>query len=154
MPYRVAGGQRQNGVVTLILEDIPSVAFEPGDDLTVVGVNAVTDSPNGTFTIDEVFYSNRQIQYTQAGADESFTTDDESIVTPETSIPTQLDFVLSEDAANEVFGSCVYSDPESTFTDDYIFTATNNVMQILRLRDRAEYKVRYPATESVYARWL
>jgi hypothetical protein len=152
LPYRVAGGQRSNGVVTLTLEDIPSVAFEPGDDLTVVGVNAVTDSPNGTFTIDEVFYSNRQIQYTQAGADESFTTDDESIVTPETSIPTQLDFVLSEDAANEVFGSCVYSDPESTFTDDYIFTATNNVMQILRLRDRAEYKVRYPATESVYSR--
>lgn len=152
LPYRVAGGQRSNGVVTLTLQDTPSIAFQPGDDITVVGVNAATDSPNGTFTINEVFYSNKQIQYTQAGADESFTTDADSIVAPESSIPTQLDFILSEDAANEVFGSCVYSDPESTFTDDYIFTATNNVMQILRLRDRVEYKVKYPLTESIYSR--
>ena len=152
LPYRVAGGQRFNGVVTLTLQDTPSIAFQPNDNLTVVGVNAAADSPNGTFTINEVFYSNKQIQYTQAGADESFTTDADSLVTPETSIPTQLDFVLSEDVANEVFGSCVYSDPESSFTDDYIFTATNNVMQILRLRDRVEYKVRYPLTESIYSR--
>jgi hypothetical protein len=152
LPYRVAGGQRSNGVVTLILQDTPSIAFQPGDDVTVVGVNAATDSPNGTFVANEVFYSNKQIQYTQAGADESFTTDVDSIIAPESNIPTQLDFTLSDVAANEVFGSCVYSDPESTFTDDYIFTATNNVMQILRLRDRVEYKVRYPAGESIVAR--
>jgi len=152
LPYRVAGGQRSNGVVTLILQDTPSIAFQPGDDVTVVGVNAATDSPNGTFVANEVFYSNKQIQYTQAGADESFTTDADSIIAPESNIPTQLDFTISDVAANEVFGSCVYSDPESTFTDDYIFTATNNVMQILRLRDRVEYKVRYPAGESIVAR--
>lgn len=152
LPYRVLGGQRNAGVVTLVLQDIPSVAFEPGESITVTGVTALTDSPNGTFTLDEVFFANKQLQYTQAGADESFTTDVDSIVTPETTIPTALDFVLSDDAANEVFGSCVYSDPNSVFTDDYIFTATNNVVQILRLRDRVEYKVRYPSGESVFSR--
>jgi len=152
LPYRVLGGQRNAGVVTLILEDIPSVAFEPGSSITVADVNASTDSPNGTFTLDEVFFANKQLQYTQAGADESFTTDDDSIVVPESSIPSQLDFLLSDDGANEVFGSCVYSDPQSTFTDDYISTATNNVMQILRLRDRVEYKVRYPTSESINSR--
>jgi hypothetical protein len=152
LPYLVVSGSRNNGVVTLTLESIPSVAFEPGSDITIDGVTAATDSPNGTFTLSEVFFANRQIQYAQAGANESFTTDADSIVAPESSIPTQLDFTITEDAANEVFGSCIYSDPESTFTDDYIFTATNSVMQILRLRDQVEYKVRYPTGQTLSGR--
>ena len=36
LPYRVAGGQRSSGVVTLTLQDTPSIAFQPGDDITVV----------------------------------------------------------------------------------------------------------------------
>ncbi len=152
LPYRVVSGSRNNGVVTLTLESIPSVAFEPGSDITIAGVTAATDAPNGTFTLSEVFFANREIQYAQAGANESFTTDADSIVAPESSIPTQLDFTITEDAANEVFGSCIYSDPESTFTDDYIFTATNSVMQILRLRDQVEYKVRYPSGQTLSGR--
>jgi len=152
LPYRVVSGSRNNGVVTLTLESIPSVAFEPGSDITIAGVTAATNSPNGTFTLSEVFFANREIQYAQAGANESFTTDADSIVAPESSIPTQLDFTITEDAANEVFGSCIYSDPESTFTDDYIFTATNSVMQILRLRDQVEYKVRYPSGQTLSGR--
>ena len=151
LPFKVVGGQRNAGVVTLVLQDIPSIAFEPGSSITVVDVNAPTDSPNGTFALTEVFFSNRQLQYAQAGVDEEFTTTEDSIIAPESLIPTTLDpdFTLTDDGANEVYGSCVYSDPLSDFTDDYIFTATNNVMQILRLRDRVEYRVRYPSAESI-----
>jgi hypothetical protein len=151
LPYRVLGGQRNNGVVTLVLQDIPSVAFEPGSSITVVDVGAVTNSPNGTFALTEVFFANKQIQYAQAGADEDFTSTVNSLVTPESLVPTALDpdFILTDDGANEIYGSCVYSDPLSDFTDDYIFTASNNIIQILRLRDRVEYKVRYPAGESI-----
>jgi len=152
LPYTVAGGQRVNNVVSLTLVDIPSIAFEPGNLCTVAGLTAVGTAPNGTFTLTEVLYSNRKIQFVQAGPDESFVTDSESIVVPESSVPTALPFVLTDDDANEVLGSCVYSDQLSDFTDDYIFTATNNVMQILRLRDRAEYKVRYPVGESIVGR--
>ena len=148
LPYTISGGQRSGGLVTLTLDDIPSVAFEPGDSVTVAGISGL----NGTHTLTEVFYSNRQLQFSQAGSDQAFTTTSESVVAPASVIPTELDFILSDDAANEVFGATVYSDPESTFTDDYIFTATNNVMQILRLRDRVEYKVRYPVGESIFSR--
>ena len=59
LPYTIAGGQRSGGVVTLTLDDIPSVAFEPGDSVTVAGISGL----NGTHTLTEVFYSNRQLQF-------------------------------------------------------------------------------------------
>ena len=156
LPYPIAGAQRTNGVVTLTLQDTPSVAFEPGDNITVVGLtptNFPSESANGTFIISEVFYANKQIQYLQSSFnDDSFSTTAESLAVPETVIPTQLDFTLLQGEANEVFGSCVYSDPESSFTDDYIFTATNNIVQILRMRDGVEYKVNYPTGETVFQR--
>ena len=156
LPYPIAGAQRTNGVVTLTLQDTPSVAFEPGDNITVVGLtptNFPSESANGTFIISEVFYANKQIQYLQSSFnDDSFSTTAESLAVPETVIPTQLDFTLLQGEANEVFGSCVYSDPESSFTDDYIFTATNNIVQILRMRDGVEYKVSYPTGETVFQR--
>jgi hypothetical protein len=148
LPYPIASAQRNGGVVTLNLFDIPSVAFEPGDQITIDGLVGL----NGTHNITEVFYSNKQIQFSQAGANESFTGTADSIVAPANIIPTALSFTLTDEAANEVFGATAYSDPLSDFTDDYIFTATNNVMQIFRLRDGVEYKVRYPAGESIYQR--
>ena len=156
LPYPIAGAQRTNGVVTLTLQDTPSVAFELGDNITVVGLtptNFPSESANGTFIISEVFYANKQIQYLQSSFnDDSFSTTAESLAVPETVIPTQLDFTLLQGEANEVFGACVYSDPESSFTDDYIFTATNNIVQILRMRDGVEYKVSYPTGETVFQR--
>jgi hypothetical protein len=148
LPYPIASAQRNSGVVTLNLFDIPSVAFEPGDQITIDGLVGL----NGTHNITEVFYSNKQIQFSQAGANESFTGTADSIVAPANIIPTALSFTLTDEAANEVFGATAYSDPLSDFTDDYIFTATNNVMQIFRLRDGVEYKVRYPVGESIYQR--
>ena len=148
LPYPIASAQRNSGVVTLNLFDIPSVAFEPGKRMTIDGLVGL----NGTHIITEVFYSNKQIQFSQSGTDQSFSGTADSIVAPASVIPTALNFTLTDEAANEVFGATSFSDPLSDFTDDYIFTATNNVMQIFRLRDGVEYKVRYPAGESIYQR--
>ena len=88
LPYRIASGSRSNGLVTLVLSDIPSVAFSPGDEVTIAGLTGYTDDPNGTFTIDQVNYASRFIQYTDGGAtDENFTTDASSLAAPTANFP-------------------------------------------------------------------
>jgi hypothetical protein len=149
LPYRIASGSRSNNLVTLVFVDTPSVAFSPGDQVTIAGLTGFTDDPNGTFTIDQVNYASKFIQYTDGGTtDENFTTSATSLATPTTNFPTQLNFTITAgNTANEVYGACVFSDPKSEETDDIIFTATNGVAQALRLRDRVEYKIDYPAGE-------
>jgi len=147
LPYEISSASRSNNLVTIVLTTVPSVAFSPGDQLTVSGLTGFTDNPNGTFTIEEVNYVSRFIQYIDGGTtDEEFDTNSSPLASPDSTFPTQLDFTItSSESANEVLGACVFSDPKTDNTDDYIVTATNGVAQLLRLRDRAEYKLPYPA---------
>lgn len=92
-------------------------------------------------------WSASSVAYNGPGADEPLVTRTESVgntsvVQAGNSITTTLNFVLADDEINEVYGSAVYSDPNSN-SDDYIFTATNNLAIILRLKDTALFKARY-----------
>ena len=55
---------------------------------------------------------------------------------------TTENFTLDDDAVNAVYGSAVFSDSTSE-NDDFIFSATNNLCLIVRLKDAKLYKCRY-----------
>jgi hypothetical protein len=202
LPWVATSAQRASGVVTITLDDTPSLSFIPGDNITVADLGFSSDSPNGTFPLASVNFSTNQITYISSsyvlhggvfykciqsntsssstepgtsggaaywstdtnasgasawsassvayngpGADEVLVTRTESVgntsvVQTGDSITTTLNFTLADDEVNEVYGSAVYSDPNSN-SDDYVFTATNNLAIILRLKDLALFKARY-----------
>jgi len=144
LPWVATSAQRQSGVVTITLDDTPSLAFIPGDNVTVADIDS---SINGTHVLASVNFNTNTITFANAGSDTSFTVQGEgvgntSVVQMGDSITTTLNFTLADDEVNEVYGSAVYSDPNSN-SDDYIFTATNNLAIILRLKDKALFKARY-----------
>lgn len=92
-------------------------------------------------------WSASSVSYKGPGADENLPPRTESVgntsvVQTGNSITTTLNFTLADDEVNEVYGSAVFSDPNSN-SDDYVFTATNNLAVILRLKDLALFKARY-----------
>ena len=144
LPWVATSAQRQSGVVTIVLNAKPSLSFIPGDNITVADIDS---SINGTHALSSVNFNTNTITFANAGADTTFTVQGEgagntSVVQAGNSITTTLNFTLADDEINEVYGSAVYSDPNSN-SDDYIFTATNNLAIILRLKDTALFKARY-----------
>ena len=144
LPWVALSAQRQSGVVTIVLNAKPSLSFIPGDNVTVADIDS---SVNGTHVLTSVNFNTNAITFANAGTDTTFTVQGEgvgntSVVQAGNSITTTLNFVLADDEINEVYGSAVYSDPNSN-SDDYIFTATNNLAIILRLKDTALFKARY-----------
>jgi hypothetical protein len=110
-------------------------------------VDDVDPSVDGTHTLSTVNFNTKTITFANAGSDATFTVQDSSVGNTSVcsvgnSITTTLDFTLNDDGVNEVYGSAVYSDASSN-SDDYIFTATNNVCVIVRLKDTALFKCRY-----------
>ena len=152
LPFPISAAQRQSNVVTLTLVDTPNTAFVPGQTIFIEGLTGYSTNPNGAQTLTSVSFANKQLTFAQTASNESFSTSATSLVFPAGSAVTQLNFTLNDDGANEVFGSGVFSDPNSDSADDIIFTATNNVCDILRLRDRAKFKVRYPGSNTISGR--
>jgi len=153
IPYLITAGQRDNsGNVTLVLDDIPSLAFIPGENITIegLGYTNATD-PNGTFLLASVNFTTKTITYSDgsSGEQEAFTIAGNnvgatSVASIGNSIATKLNFIINDEGVNAVYGSAVYSDASSN-NDDYIFSATNNLCVIIRLKDSALFKCRYEA---------
>jgi hypothetical protein len=153
LPYLVTAGQRDNsGNVTLVLDDTPSLSFIPGENITIegLGYTNATD-PNGTFVLVSVNFTTKTITYSDgsSGEQEAFTIAGNSVGATSVasignSIATKLNFIINDDGVNAVYGSAVYSDASSN-NDDYIFSATNNLCVIIRLKDSALFKCRYEA---------
>lgn len=201
LPYVILSASRSSGVVTIVLDDTPSLSFIPGENITVADLGFTTDSPNGTFPLESVnfttkvitfisssfvehngvFYkclqdnissasnepgtsggssfwssdtnaseaptwSNSSVSYSGPGVNDTFTASvgNTSVCSAGNSIATTLNFTLNDDGVNAVYGSAVYSDASSN-NDDYIFSATNNLAVIIRLKDSALFKCRYEA---------
>jgi len=153
LPYLVTAGQRDNsGNVTLVLDDTPSLSFIPGENITIegLGYTNATD-PNGTFVLVSVNFTTKTITYSDgsSGEQEAFTIAGNSVGATSVasignSIATKLNFIINDEGVNAVYGSAVYSDASSN-NDDYIFSATNNLCVIIRLKDSALFKCRYEA---------
>ena len=154
LPFPILSAERASGVVTLVLADTPNNAFLPGENITIDGIPFTGDTPNGTVALSTVNYANKLVTYSSSGADEVFTitASDEPLVSPGNSIVTVLNFTINDEGANEVYGATAYTLVGDKQIESYIFTATNNVCQIIRLRDRTEYKVRYPSSNEINAR--
>ncbi len=152
LPYQIASGQRTSNIVTITLSNTPSSAFVPGNTIFIEGLTGFSTDPNGQHTLVGVSFVNKQLTYAQTASNESFSASATTLAFPASSAVTELDFTLNDDGINEVFGSAVFSDPNSDNTDDYIFTATNNVCDILRLRDSAKFKVKYQGSNTISGR--
>jgi hypothetical protein len=167
LPFPILSAERASNIVTLVLADTPNNAFLPGENITIDGVPFTGDTPNGTVALETVNYANKLITYPSSGVDEVFsiTASDEPLVSPGNSIVTVFSFkggdpldddnyyfTINDEGANEVYGATAYTLVGDKQIDSYIFTATNNVCQIIRLRDRTEYKVRYPSSNEINAR--
>ena len=151
LPYVIQSASRSSGVVTIVLDDTPSLSFVPGENITIADVDASID---GTHALASVNFTTKTLTFTNAGSDATFTVQDASVpagTSPNTSvcstgnsIATTLNFTINDDGVNAVYGSAVYSDASSN-NDDYIFSATNNLAVIIRLKDSALFKCRYEA---------
>jgi hypothetical protein len=151
LPYVIQSASRSSGVVTIVLDDTPSLSFIPGENITVADVDASID---GTHALVSVNFTTKTLTFANAGSDTTFTVQDASVpagTSPNTSvcssgnsIATTLNFTINDDGVNAVYGSAVYSDASSN-NDDYIFSATNNLAVIIRLKDSALFKCRYEA---------
>jgi hypothetical protein len=144
LPYTIQSAQRNSGVVTIVLNETPSLSFIPGENIHVADLDS---SANGTQTLTSVNFTTKTITYANAGSDTVFSINGEgvgntSVVSAGTAISTTLNFTLNDDGVNEVFGSAVFSDAASD-SDDYILTATDTVCIIFRLKDSALFKCRY-----------
>ena len=151
VPYIITAGQRDNsGIVTLVLDDIPSLAFIPGENITTANLGFTNSTnPNGTFALVSINFTTKTITYSDGstGEAEAFTLANNSVgqtsvASMGNSIATTEGFTLNDDGVNAVYGSAVYSDASSN-NDDYIFSATNNLAVIIRLKDSALFKCRY-----------
>ena len=146
LPYVIQSASRSSGVVTIVLDDTPSLSFIPGENITVADVDASID---GTHSLASVNFTTKTLTFSNAGTDTTFTVQDASVgntsvCSAGNSIATTLNFTINDDGVNAVYGSAVYSDASSN-NDDYIFSATNNVAVIIRLKDSALFKCRYEA---------
>jgi len=146
LPYVIQSASRSSGVVTIVLDDTPSLSFIPGDNITVADVDASID---GTHALASVNFTTKTLTFANAGSDTTFSVQDASVgntsvCSSGNSIATTLNFTISDDGVNAVYGSAVYSDASSN-NDDYIFSATNNLAVIIRLKDSALFKCRYEA---------
>lgn len=146
LPYVIQSASRSSGVVTIVLDDTPSLSFIPGENITIADVDASID---GTHALASVNFTTKALTFTNAGTDTTFTVQDASVgntsvCSAGNSIATTLNFTINDDGVNAVYGSAVYSDASSN-NDDYIFSATNNVAVIIRLKDSALFKCRYEA---------
>ena len=146
LPYIILSASRSSGVVTIVLDDTPSLSFIPGDNITVADVDASID---GTHSLASVNFTTKTLTFSNAGSDTTFTVQDASVgntsvCSAGNSIATTLNFTINDDGVNAVYGSAVYSDASSN-NDDYIFSATNNLAVIIRLKDSALFKCRYEA---------
>ena len=108
-----------------------------------------SSDPNGNHILESVNFFTKTVIYNQTGANEDFTIVDDTqggttIVAPGSSNPTELNFIVTDEGINEVYGSAVFTDAASQ-ADDFIFTATNSQCFIVRLKDQALFKVRYNA---------
>lgn len=144
LPYIVQSASRSSGVVSIVLNDTPSLSFIPGDNITVKNIDASID---GTHALSTVNFTTKTLTFANAGSDATFSVQDESasntsVCTVGNTIVTELNFTLNDDGVNAVYGSAVYSDASSN-SDDFIFSATNNVCVIVRLKDTALFKCRY-----------
>ncbi len=170
LPYIILSASRSSGVVTVVLNDTPSLSFIPAENITIADIGFTGDSPNGTFALSTVNFTTKTITYASAGADETFiilgdsqgwgsintnwsattttysglTLGSVSVCSAGNTIATTLDFTLNDNGVNAVYGSAVYTDASSN-SDDFIFSATNNLAVIVRLKDSALYKCRYEA---------
>jgi hypothetical protein len=146
LPYVIQSASRSSGVVTIVLDDTPSLSFIPGDNITVADVDASID---GTHALASVNFTTKTLTFANAGSDTTFSVQDASVgntsvCSAGNSIATTLNFTINDDGVNAVYGSAVYSDASSN-NDDYIFSATNNLAVIIRLKDSALFKCRYEA---------
>ena len=146
LPYVIQSASRSSGVVTIVLDDTPSLSFIPGENITIADVDS---SINGTHALASVNFTTKALTFANAGSDVTFTVQDASVgntsvCSAGNSITTTLNFTIDDDGVNAVYGSAVYSDASSN-NDDYIFSATNNVAVIIRLKDSALFKCRYEA---------
>lgn len=138
--YVVTNAVRASNVVTLTLEDTPSSEFTVSGSIHVDDIDASID---GTHTITGINTSAKTITYANTGADTTFTVNPNTVGNTSVASPVQ-NFTLNDEAVNAVFGSAVYSDAGSE-NDDFIFSATNNLCLIVRLKDKVLYKCRYDA---------
>ena len=146
LPYVIQSASRSSGVVSIVLDDTPSLSFIPGENITIADVDS---SINGTHVLASVNFTTKTLTFTNAGTDTTFTVQDASVgntsvCSAGNSIATTLNFTINDDGVNAVYGSAVYSDASSN-NDDYIFSATNNLAVIIRLKDSALFKCRYEA---------
>ena len=146
LPYVIQSASRSSGVVSIVLDATPSLSFILGDNITVADLDTSVD---GTHILASVNFPTKTLTFSNAGTDAVFgvqgeTVGNTSVCSPGNSIATTLNFTLNDDGVNAVYGSAVYSDASSN-SDDFIFTATNNLCIILRLKDLVVFKSRYDA---------
>ena len=151
LPFTVQSAQRLNNQMILVLNETPNLAFFASADIHVDNLGYTgSDNPNGNFILEDVNFFTKTITYNNPGANSTdFTIVDDTqggttIVAPGSSNPTELDFIVTDEGINEVYGSAVFTDAASQ-ADDFIFTATNSQCFIVRLKDQALFKVRYNA---------
>ena len=152
LPFPIDSAFRSNNVVTIVLADTPNQGFLPNENVTIDSLGFSSLDPNGTHTLSSINYTNKTFTFAQTGADEQFTINSESVASPGNSIVTQLDFGINDEGANEVYGVASFSQVFDDRVESFTFTATNNVCQILRLRDAVQYKVKYPVNQQISTR--
>lgn len=152
LPYIIQRAKRKDNFVTLTLRTTPNTTFVEGQQLTLEGLTGFTNDPNGTFTINAVNFANKQITFAQTGVNESFTASTSSVVGAGSRIATTLSFTIEDQGATEIHGAGLFSDPNSENIDDYILTATNNYCSALRLRDKSEFRIDYPSSQTINGR--
>ena len=136
--YVVTAASRATDVVTLTLQDTPASEFVVGGTVHVDDIDA---SINGSHTITAINTSAKTITFADTEADTTFTVKSPNV--GDTSVAsTTENFSLNDDAVNAVYGSAVFSDATSE-NDDFIFSASNNLCIIIRLKDSKLYKCRY-----------
>ena len=96
LPWVATSAQRQSGTVTIVLNATPSLAFIPGDNVTVADIDS---SINGTHVLASVDFNTNTITFANAGTDTTFTVQGEgvgntSVVQMGNSITTTLNFTL------------------------------------------------------------
>jgi len=136
--YVVTAASRASNVVTLTLEDTPASEFAVSGTVHVDDIDA---SINGSHTITAINTSAKTVTFAHAGADTTFALNTNNVGNTSVASTTE-NFTLDDDAVNAVYGSAVYSDASSE-NDDFIFSATNNLCLIVRLKDAKLYKCRY-----------
>jgi hypothetical protein len=149
LPYVIRRAKRAGGVVILTMMETPNLGFSEGGKITVEGLTGFTDTPNGTFTIKAISRVNKQISFDQTGSNESFTASSSSVAGPGEQIATTLSFTINDQGSSEILGGGLYSDPNSENIDDYVLTVGNNFCSAFRLRDRTEFKLDYPSSETI-----